>query len=80
VTLKHIKIQIFRKVCALIIFVLLYTADPIIRMASVEIKELINACDFKTGTRTNRSRYIYKERDCGLITCKYSTSYVPPLA
>jgi hypothetical protein len=49
-------------------------------MASVEIKELVNACDFKTGTRTDGSRYTYKERDCGLTTCKYSSSYVPPPA
>jgi len=47
-------------------------------MASVEINEPTNACDFRTGTRTDGSRYTYKASDCGQATCKYSTNYVPP--
>jgi len=49
-------------------------------MASIKIKELVNAYNFKIGTRTNRSRYIYEERNYRLITYKYSSSYMPPLA
>ncbi|KAF1992730.1 hypothetical protein P154DRAFT_528254 [Amniculicola lignicola CBS 123094] len=47
-------------------------------MASVQIEELKNACVFKTGTRSDGSRYTYKESDCGQSTCKYSRNYVPP--
>jgi hypothetical protein len=49
-------------------------------MASIKIKELTNACDFKTGTHTNGFRYTYKECDYKLITYKYSTSFMPPPA
>ena len=38
--------QILKKVRTLIILVLLYTANPIISMTSVEIKEPTNACSF----------------------------------
>ena len=48
-------------------------------MASVEIKELINHCDFKTSYYIDRFKYIYKERDYKLIICKYSFNYVPLL-
>jgi hypothetical protein len=63
----------------LIIFILLSTTNPITRMAFVKIKEPINTCDFKTGTYTNRSRYIYKKYNYRLITYKYSTSFMPSL-
>jgi len=34
-------------------------------MAHVEIKELTNACDWKTGTRIDSTIYRYKNEDCG---------------
>jgi hypothetical protein len=49
-------------------------------MASINIKELVNACDFKIGTCINKSRYIYKEYNYRLTTYKYSSSYIPPPA
>ena len=47
--------QTLQKVRALIIFVLLHTASPIIRIASVEIKEPTNACSFVLAKRPDGS-------------------------
>ena len=74
---KHFEKYARSSSCTIII---LSPADCVIRMASVEIKEPTNQCDFKTGYRTDGSRYTYKDRDCGSTTCKYSSSYVPPPA
>lgn len=46
-------------------------------MAFIEIKELTNYCDFKINYRIDKFKYIYKEYNCKLITCKYSFNYVP---
>jgi hypothetical protein len=78
--LQNTKILILRKVYALITFVLLHIINPIIKIAFIKIKELVNAYNFKISTYTNKFKYIYKERDYKLITCKYLFSYMPPLA
>jgi len=49
-------------------------------MASIKIKELTNYYNFKISYYTNKFKYIYKECNCKLITCKYLSSYMPPLA
>jgi len=47
-------------------------------MAYVQKEQLVNASDFRTGTRTDGSKYVYKINDCGSTDCKYSVNYVPP--